>query len=78
MSLEKRPQFQHHKREDSIWEAVCPGCFMTVSTQPCEIDLDSDEEKHLCSELILNDLLDYFRSHLVSEIPSSRKSGLRR
>lgn len=73
MSLEKHAQFHHHKREDDLWEAVCPGCFMRVSMQCCEIDLEPDEEKHLCSELILIDLLDYFRSHLLVEIPPSRR-----
>ncbi len=73
MSSEKPPVFLRRINEYGEYESACPACFDVISTRAREADLEQDEANHRCSEMILNETLDYFRSHLLVEQPSSRR-----
>jgi hypothetical protein len=59
--------FLHRVDEYGVFESACPGCFEVISRQMSETALAADEERHLCSELILRDTLDFFRTLPVPE-----------
>jgi hypothetical protein len=67
------PVFRHRRNPHGAFYSACPACFDVISTRVHETDLVTDEAKHSCNELILNDTLNYFRSHLVVEGRSSRR-----
>lgn len=73
MSRTKPPVFLRRINEFGEFESVCPACFDVISTRAREADLEKDEVNHRCDEMILNETLDYFRSHLVVEERSSRR-----
>lgn len=75
MSDKKNPAFLRRTNDYGEFESVCPACFNVISTQSEETDLAAEEAKHLCSEMILNETLDYFRSHLLVEVRSSRRKS---
>jgi hypothetical protein len=64
MSNNKLPAFLHTTDGLGAFNSTCPFCFQVITTRIHESDLTTDEATHLCSEMILNDTLDYFRSHL--------------
>jgi hypothetical protein len=73
ISSEKQPVFLRRINEDGVFESICPACFDVVSTQTDEADVAREEAGHRCSEMVLKETLDYFRSHLAVEGRSSKR-----
>jgi hypothetical protein len=61
VSEKKRIVFQRRIDEHGFFESTCPACFEVVARQMSESALEAYEESHQCNELILNDVLDFFR-----------------
>jgi hypothetical protein len=73
MSSKKPPAFLRRINDRGEFESACPACFDVISTQADETGLAADEANHQCSEMILNETLDYLRSHLAVEERSPRR-----
>jgi len=63
MPGQNRTGFLHRINKDGAYETVCVACMKVISKQATETELEADEATHraLCSELMLNEALDYFR-----------------
>jgi hypothetical protein len=59
---EEQKAFTHRRNKLGVFESVCPACFDVISTQVDEASLAPPELAHRCSEMILQENLDYFRS----------------
>jgi hypothetical protein len=45
--------FPHRANDDGTFDAICPRCFVTVSQQRREADLEQFERDHICDEWLL-------------------------
>jgi hypothetical protein len=50
--------YERSKNLDGSVSSHCPDCNRTVSTQPCEADLDLAEEHHVCEEFVYRLILE--------------------
>jgi len=49
-----RDQKYHHRRnEDGSYNAICPGCFLTVAHARTDHELLSLEREHVCDSSLL-------------------------
>ena len=77
-SSHQRPhKFLRRVNELGEIESACGACFEVISRQIDEAEVDRDEAKHLCKEMILHETLEYFRMNLVVEVNQSKRRSRR-
>jgi hypothetical protein len=41
--------FSHRHNQDGTVDSICRQCFITVATSQCELELASQELRHICN-----------------------------
>jgi hypothetical protein len=66
------PPVPHRRNPDGTYDAICPICFLTISSSKNEQDLAAPVAAHTCDKFLLQER-DAARQKLDSRMPDSSR-----